>query len=105
MSNRRFGWLIVLAVLGLVFFGEEIFSLLGTALGSLIELSVSVLVSLFFVGLVFFVVVAVFGSVLLGFGAALVALIFTGIGLFWPLVVCALILYIVFRKPGGSRSR
>ncbi|WP_286823217.1 hypothetical protein [Idiomarina sp. UBA1919] len=104
MSNRSFGWLLVLSVIGLFFFAEEIFSVFGMALGSVIELSVTLLISLFFVGLVFFVVVTVFGSVLLGAGAAFIALILSGIGFFWPLILCVLVLYFIFRKSKVSRT-
>ncbi|WP_278374059.1 MULTISPECIES: hypothetical protein [Idiomarina] len=104
MSNRSFGWLLVLSIVGLLFFAEEIFSVFGMAIGSVIEISVSLLVSLFFVGLVFFIVATVFGSVLLGIGAALVALLLSGIGLFWPLILCVLVLYFIFRKPKVSRT-
>lgn len=103
MSNRSFGWLLVLSIIGLLFFAEEIFSFLGIAVGSVIELSVSLLVSLLVVGLVFFIVASVFGSVLLGVGAAFVALLLSGIGFFWPLLLCLLVLYFIFRKPKVSR--
>ncbi|MCK7459652.1 hypothetical protein [Idiomarina aminovorans] len=104
MSNRSFGWLIVLSLIGLFFFAEEIFSVFGMAIGSIVELFATLLLSLFFVGLVFFVVVTVFGSVLLGVGAAFIALILSGIGLFWPLILCLLVLYFIFRKPKVSRT-
>ncbi|MDV6327584.1 hypothetical protein U0358_11665 [Idiomarina sp. PL1-037] len=104
MSNRSFGWLLVLSVIGLAFFAEEIFSVFGMVFGSVIEFSVTLLISLFFVGLVFFVVVTIFGSVLLGAGAAFIALILSGIGFFWPLILCVLVLYFIFRKPKVSRT-
>jgi hypothetical protein len=46
MSNRSFGWLLVLSVIGLAFFAEEIFSVFGMVFGSVIELSVTLLISL-----------------------------------------------------------
>ncbi|NQZ05327.1 hypothetical protein [Idiomarina sp.] len=91
------GWLIALLVIGALFFAPEILSGLGFAVGSVLEFTISLLIGLAVVGLVFFVVMTVFGSVLLGLAAGFIALIFTGIGMFWPLIVCLLILYFVFR--------
>lgn len=80
-------------------FAPEILATLGFAIGSVIEFAVSLVVSLAMVGLVFFLVMTIFGSVLLGMGAALIALIFTGVGLFWPLLLCLIVLYFIFRDP------
>ncbi|MAD53879.1 MULTISPECIES: hypothetical protein [unclassified Idiomarina] len=91
------GWLIALLVIGALFFAPEILSGLGFAVGSVLEFTISLLIGFAVVGLVFFVVMTVFGSVLLGLAAGFIALIFTGIGMFWPLIVCLLILYFVFR--------
>ena len=91
------GWLIALVIVGALFFAPEILSGLGFAVGSVIEFTISLLIGIAIVGLVFFVVMTVFGSVLLGLGAGFLALIFTGIGMFWPLIICLLILYFVFR--------
>lgn len=97
--SRNQGIIIAIIAVALLLFAPEILATLGFAIGSVIEFAISLIISLAVVGLVFFLVMTIFGSVLLGLGAALVALIFTGIGLFWPLLLCVLILYFVFRNP------
>ena len=96
--SRNQGIIIAIIAVVLLLFAPEILSTLGFAIGSVIEFAISLIVSLAVVGLVFFLVMTIFGSVLLGMGAGLVALIFTGVGLFWPLLLCVLILYFVFRN-------
>lgn len=99
----RSQWVLVgIVAAALLLFAPEILSGLGFAIGSVIEFAVSLVVGLAVVGLVFFLVMSIFGSVLLGLGAALVALIFTGVGLFWPLVLCLLVLYFIFRNSGRT---
>ena len=98
MSRNQIIALAVIAVV-VLFFAPEILATLGFAIGSVIEFAISLIFSLAIVGLVFFLVMTLFGSVLLGLGAGLLALVFTGIGLFWPLVLCVLVLYFVFRSP------
>lgn len=97
--SRHQGIIIAVAAVVLLLFAPEILGALGFAIGSVIEFTISLIVSLAIVGLVFFLVMTVFGSVLLGLGAGLLALIFTGVGLFWPLLICILVLYFVFRNP------
>ncbi|MGM0525009.1 MAG: hypothetical protein ACQEQ8_02335 [Pseudomonadota bacterium] len=101
MSRNQWIVITVIAVIGLLF-APEILSTLGLAIGSVIEFAISLALSLAVIGLVFFLVMTIFGSVFLGLGAALIALIFTGIGLFWPLLLCVLILYFVFRNTGKT---
>lgn len=85
MSDKKTVWLIVIAVIAFLLFGDEIIGLAGSILGAAVELSVSLIVWLLIVGGVFFVVTTVFGSTLLGFCAAFIALVLSGISFFWPL--------------------
>ncbi|MFD2632316.1 hypothetical protein [Idiomarina piscisalsi] len=104
MSDKKTVWLIVIAVIAFLLFGDEIIGLAGSILGAAVELSVSLIVWLLIVGGVFFVVTTVFGSTLLGFCAAFIALVLSGISFFWPLLLCLFVLYLVFRKPRVSRA-
>lgn len=97
MSRNQWIVTIVLVIIG-VSFAPEIFSSIGYALGSVIEFALSVVIALAIIGLVFFLLMTVFGSVAIGLIGAFVAMIFTGIGMFWPLVLCVAILYVVFRN-------
>ncbi|MGM0480875.1 MAG: hypothetical protein ACQEQZ_02960 [Pseudomonadota bacterium] len=97
MSRNQWVLLIIIAVIGL-FFAPEIFSSIGYAIGSVIEFALSVVVALATIGLVFFLLMTIFGSVGIGLIGAFVAMIFTGIGMFWPLLLCVVILYVVFRN-------
>lgn len=102
MRQQHKIWWIVAGIVIALFFGEEILGALGHVVGSIIELSVAGLVGLAVVGIVFFVTMTVFGSVLIALAAGFVTLLLTGIGLFWPLLLCVGILYLMLRKKPRS---
>lgn len=104
MSDKKTVWIIVIAVIAFLLFGDEIVALTASILGAAVELSVSLIVWLLVVGGIFFIVTTIFGSTLLGFCAAFIALVLSGISFFWPLLLCLFVLYLAFRKPRVSRA-
>lgn len=104
MSSAKNIWIIVIAAIAFLLFGDELIAVLASVLGMAVELSVSLIVWLLVIGGVFFVASTIFGNTLIGFGAAFVTLILSGIGFFWPLLLCLFVLYLVFRKPKVSSA-
>lgn len=98
MGNKSTWLWIIVAVIGLALFGDEVLGLLGAIIGLVISIGITGLLMIAIALGAFALVVMVGGSVAVGLivaGVALVAVLFSWL---WPYLLLLGIIYLLVRK-------
>lgn len=96
-SSHKFWW-VVIAILGLMMFGDEILGLLGAVVGTIIGIGITGIVVIGVAVAAFALVVMVGGSIAMALMVAVGALFFALFSWLWPFILFAGIIYLMVRK-------
>lgn len=97
-ASKNTLWWIVGIVLALILFGDAIFAIIGSVLGAILAIGITGIVLFAIAAAAFALVVLVGGSVAVATGVAVFAVAIAALGTLWPLIILALIVYLIVRK-------
>ena len=97
-ASKNTLWWIVGIALALILFGDAIFAIIGSILGAILAIGITGIVLFAVAAGAFALVVFVGGSVAVATGVALFAVAIAALGTLWPLIILALIVYLLVRK-------